>query len=244
MPRISIKKMHIVPKPFMKLAALLLVFVLIFLSIALIRSIPKKESEFVDTIAAQITEELDDNQIVLSVKNARRTVAEFKEPILLNHGKESQLIVHTAHLSETVSFSSEGIGGWAWLSAYQDVVYEGYAQYTVDLSRLSEEDFVVNNELKTLTVKIPYAELSSINIPADQMKFHDVKKGWAGPKEIKMSAEEIAQVEIRVNDKMKAKLIDDNILAAANADAKTVVAELLAATVQSVDPEFVVVVVQ
>lgn len=244
MPRISIKKMHIVPKPFMKLAALLLVFVLIFLSIALIRSIPKKESEFVDTIAAQITEELDDNQIVLSVKNARRTVAEFKEPILLNHGKESRLIVHTAHLSETVSFSSEGIGGWAWLSAYQDVVYEGYAQYTVDLSRLSEEDFVVNNELKTLTVKIPYAELSSINIPADQMKFHDVKKGWAGPKEIKMSAEEIAQVEIRVNDKMKAKLIDDNILAAANADAKTVVAELLTATVQSVDPEFVVVVVQ
>ena len=244
MPRISIKKLHIVPKPFMKLAALLLVFVLVFLSIALIRSIPKKESEFVDTIAAQITEELDDNQIVLSVKNARRTVAEFKEPILLNHGKESRLIVHTAHLSETVSIGSEGLGGWAWLSSYQDIVYEGYAQYIVDLSKLSEEDFVVNNELKTLTVKIPYAELSSINIPADQMKFHDVKKGWAGPKEIKMSAEEIAQVEIRVNDKMKAKLIDDNILAAANAAAKTVVAELLTATVQSVDPEFVVVVVQ
>ena len=113
MTMLSIKKLGIVPKPLIKLAALLLVFVLIFVSIALIRSIPKKGSEFEDTIAAQIAEELDESQIVLSVKNARRTVAEFKEPILLTHGKESRLIVHTAHLSETVSFSSEGIGGWA-----------------------------------------------------------------------------------------------------------------------------------
>ena len=43
---------------------------------------------------------------------------------------------------------------------------------------------------------------------------------------------------------MKAKLIDENIIAAANESAKRVVAELLSATVQSVDPEFSVVVVQ
>ena len=49
---------------------------------------------------------------------------------------------------------------------------------------------------------------------------------------------------IQVNDKMKAKLIDDNIIAVANESAKTVVADLLSATVQSIDPEFTVVVVQ
>ena len=43
---------------------------------------------------------------------------------------------------------------------------------------------------------------------------------------------------------MKAKLIDENIIAVANANAKTVVADLLSATVQSIDPEFTVVVVQ
>ena len=46
------------------------------------------------------------------------------------------------------------------------------------------------------------------------------------------------------NNKMKAKLIDENIIAVANENAKTVVAELLSATVQAVDPEFTVVVVQ
>ena len=56
--------------------------------------------------------------------------------------------------------------------------------------------------------------------------------------------QENAQLEMQVNNQMKAKLIDDNIIAVANENAKTVVAELLSATVQSVDPEFTVVVVQ
>ena len=105
-------------------------------------------------------------------------------------------------------------------------------------------DFVLNNELKTLTVRIPYAVLSPINIPADQIKFRDVVKGWAAPKDIKLTAEENAQLTIQVNDKMKAKLIDENVIAVANENAKTVVADLLSVTVQSIDPEFTVVVVQ
>ena len=124
------------------------------------------------------------------------------------------------------------------------MVYEGVAQYTVDLSKLTEQDFSVNNELKTLTVRIPYAVLDPINIPADQIKFRDVQKGWAAPKDIKMTAQESAQLMMQVNDKMKAKLIDENIIAQANADAKTVVADLLSATVHSIDPDFTVVVVQ
>jgi restriction endonuclease Mrr len=86
--------------------------------------------------------------------------------------------------------------------------------------------------------------LSPISIPADQIKFRDVVKGWAAPKDIKLTAEENARLMVQVNNKMKAKLIDENIIAVANENAKTVVAELLSATVQAVDPEFTVVVVQ
>lgn len=227
-----------------RLLTLILLFALIILSILVIRCLPEKESQFTDAVAGQIAQEMEDNRIVLSSKHGRRTVVDFKEPILLAHGKGSRLIVHTAHLSETLSIASEGLGGWAWTSAYQDIAYEGNAQYTVDLSQLSEGDFAVNNELKTLTVRIPYAVLSPINIPASQIKFGDVQKGWAAPKDIKLTAEENAQLIMQVSDKMKAKLIDENIIAVANENAKTVVAELLSATVQSVDPEFTVVVVQ
>lgn len=227
-----------------RLTALVLMFVLILASILLIRCFPRKESAFADAVAQQIEQEMAENQIVLSSKAGRRTVADFKDPIILTHGKDSRLIVHTAHLSEKVSIASIGLGGWEWTSAYQDVVYEGDAQYTVDLSQLSEGDFVVNNELKTLTVRIPYAVLDPINIPADQIKFLDVIKGWAAPKDIKMTAEASAKLMIQVSDKMKAKLIDDNIIAVANENAKIVVAEILSATVHSIDPEFTVVVVQ
>lgn len=229
---------------FIRLSVLILVSALILIAIFAIRRIPAEESRYSDAVAGKIAQEMTENRIVLPKKTGRRTVVDFREPILLTHGKDSRLIVHTAHLSETISIARQGLGGWAWTSAYQDIVYEGDAQYSVDLSRLSEEDFSVNYDLKTLTVRIPYAVLSPINIPADQIKFRDVKKGWAAPKDIKLTAEENTQLTMQVHDKMKAKLIDENIIATANENAKTVVAELLSATVQSVDPEFSVVVVQ
>ncbi len=224
--------------------SLVLLLALILTSIFVIRHFSSKQSEFTDNVATQIEQEMAENHIVISSGNGHRTVVDFKEPIIMTHGKDSRLIVHTAHLSETICLASEGLGGWAWTSAYQDIVFEGDAQYTIDLSHLSEADFAVNNELKTLTVRIPYAVLSPINIPADQIKFRDVVKGWAAPKDIKLTAEENAQLTIQVNDKMKAKLIDENVIAVANENAKTVVADLLSVTVQSIDPEFTVVVVQ
>ena len=227
-----------------KLFALILVFAVTFASVIVIRSFPKKESEFVDSIAGQIETEMAENKIILSSGKVRRTVADFKEPIILAHGQESKLIVYTANMSERISLANEGLGGWEWTSVYQDIEYEGEAQYTVDLSRLKDEDFAVNNELKTLTVRIPYAELAPINIPAEQIRFHDAKKGWAAPKDIKLTPEQNTQLVIQVSDKMKAKLIDENVVDLANANAKTVVAELLGATVRSVAPEYSVVVVQ
>lgn len=227
-----------------KLAILTALLVMIFISIHVIRSLPTKESTFVDGVAAQIETEMAESKIVLSAKGGRRTTAEFSDPVLLTHGSQSRLIVHTARLSETISIANEGWGGWEWTSAYQDIVYEGDAQYTVDLSGLTERDFSINNELKTLTVRIPYAELSPICIDAEQIKFHDVKKGWAAPRDIKLTAQENAQLAIQVGQKMKAKLIDENIIDTANENAKTVVADLLSTTVHSIDPEFTVIVVQ
>ena len=227
-----------------KLIALVLLFALILACIFVIRSLPKKESDFVDSVAMDIRQEMDDNKIVLSSGGIRRTVADFKEPIIFAHGQQSRLIVYNAKLSEKISLANEGLGGWEWTSVYQDIEYEGEAQYTVDLSRLKDGDFMVNNELKILTVRIPYAVLSPLNVPADQIKFRDVKKGWAAPKDIKLTAAENAQLAIQVSNNMKAKLIDENMIDIANKNAKLVVADLLSATVQSIDPEFTVVVVQ
>lgn len=227
-----------------RLLSLVLLFALILTSIFVIRHFSSNQSEFTDNVAAQIEQEMAENHIVISSGNGHRTVVDFKEPIIMTHGKDSRLIVHTAHLSEEISIANEGLFGWEWTSAYQKISYEGDAQYTVDLSHLSDEDFVVNNELKTLTVRIPYAVLSPINISADKIKFGDVQKGWAASKDIKLTPEQNTQLTIQVCNKMKAKLIDENIIAVANEDAKIVVADLLSATVKSIDPEFTVVVVQ
>ena len=229
--------------PLKKLLVLILVFAVIIVSIVVIRSFPDKKSEFVDTVAGEIAQEMAENQIVLSRKGGRRTVADFKDPIILAHGKDARLIVYTAELSEIVSMADEGWGGFKWNSTYQEAKYFGQAEYTVDLSQLSEEDFIVNNEQKILTVRIPYAVLSPINILNDKTQFKDTEKGWLGPKEVKMTSEELNKIMLEIEEKMKAQLIDENIMAKANEEAKVVVAELLTATIQAVDPEFNVVVV-
>ena len=84
-----------------KLLVLILVFAVIIVSIVVIRSFPDKESEFVDTVAGEIEQEMAENQIVLSKKGGRRTVADFKDPIILAHGKDARLIVYTAELPTT-----------------------------------------------------------------------------------------------------------------------------------------------
>ena len=229
--------------PLKKLLVLILVFAVIIVSIVVIRSFPDKESEFVDTVAGEIEQEMAENHIVLSRKGGRRTVADFKDPIILAHGKDARLIVYTAELSEVVSMADEGWGGFKWNSTYQEAKYFGQAEYTVDLSQLSEKDFIVNNEQKILTVRIPYAVLSPINILNDKTQFKDTEKGWLGPKEVKMTSEELNKIMLEIEEKMKAQLIDENIMAKANEEAKVVVAELLTATIQTVDPEFNVVVV-
>lgn len=229
--------------PLKKLLVLILVFAVIIVSIVVIRSFPDKKSEFVDTVAGEIAQEMAENQIVLSRKGGRRTVADFKDPIILAHGKDARLIVYTAELSEIVSMADEGWGGFKWNSTYQEAKYFGQAEYTVDLSQLSEKDFIVNNEQKILTVRIPYAVLSPINILNDKTQFKDTEKGWLGPKEVKMTSEELNKIMLEIEEKMKAQLIDENIMAKANEEAKVVVAELLTATIQTVDPEFTVVVV-
>ena len=229
--------------PLKKLLVLILVFAVIIVSIVVIRSFPDKESEFVDTVAGEIEQEMAENHIVLSRKGGRCTVADFKDPIILAHGKDARLIVYTAELSEVVSMADEGWGGFKWNSTYQEAKYFGQAEYTVDLSQLSEEDFIVNNEQKILTVRIPYAVLSPINILNDKTQFKDTEKGWLGPKEVKMTSEELNKIMLEIEEKMKAQLIDENIMAKANEEAKVVVAELLTATIQTVDPEFSVVVV-
>ena len=229
--------------PLKKLLVLILVFAVIIVSIVVIRSFPDKESEFVDTVAGEIEQEMAENHIVLSRKGGRRTVADFKDPIILAHGKDARLIVYTAELSEVVSMADEGWGGFKWNSTYQEAKYFGQAEYTVDLSQLSEKDFIVNNEQKILTVRIPYAVLSPINILNDKTQFKDTEKGWLGPKEVKMTSEELNKIMLEIEEKMKAQLIDENVMAKANEEAKVVVAELLTATIQTVDPEFTVVVV-
>ena len=234
-----VSKAHIVKKAI----ALTALFALIIVSILVIRCFPRKESAYVDSVAGEIQQEMAENQIVISKKNGRRTVADFQEPIILAHGKDARLIVYTAELSEVVSLANEGWGGFKWNSTYQEAKYYGLAEYTVDLSQLSEEDFIVNNELKILTVRIPYPVLSPINILDDKTQFKDTEKGWLGPKDVELTPEEHQKIMVEVKEKMKAQLIDQNIMAKANEAAKTVVAELLAATIQAVDPEFTVIVV-
>ena len=69
------------------------------------------------------------------------------------------------------------------------------------------------------------------------------EKGWLGPKDVEMTPEDHSKLMVEVKEKMKAQLVDENIMTKANEEAKVVVAELLTATIQAVDPEFRVIVV-
>ncbi len=224
--------------------SLLLLFAIVIGCVALFNLLPKKNSAYTDAVAEQLVQEMNENKIVFGNGYARRrTVVEFQEPIISSHGAETRLEVYKVELKENASVSKEGLFGWGWTSAYQDLRFTGIAKYTVDLSQLTGDDFTVNNEMKQVTVRIPYAELE-LTVPGDLIEFQDVKRGWLGAKEIGLTVEQSAQLYAQASSAMKSRLIDENTIQLANDNAKQVVTELLTATVHAVDPEYEVIVVQ
>ncbi|MDD6346996.1 MAG: DUF4230 domain-containing protein [Lachnospiraceae bacterium] len=220
-----------------KLLAVVLAAALIAAAIHYLNPFPKlKEQLAFDNKAEEHDLVLEDDGFL------GYTAADFAEAVLGDQSKLCKLEVLEQKVTDVTTLTDTGLANIKIFTKSQLITYHGTAIYTVDLSGLNKSDFTLDEEEKTLTLTIPHAALEPINIQSSDIEFGDVEKGLLAMGEIKLPPEKIAEVQTEAQEKMTAKLLEDNVAAAADRFAKLVVWELFQPVINGVDKGYSLVV--
>lgn len=165
----------------------------------------------------------------------------IKEAVLGASSQKKDLEVFEQHVSDIIKVTDEGRLPFNLSAKYQYIKYSGTAIYTVDLSEIDDEHLLVDEDEKTVTIRIPHAE-ERLNINEDETQADDTEKiGIFSIGDLKQSEAERAEVIAKVKNNMKTKLDEQNVIETADRMAKLSVWEIYQPVVTKVSPEYTVV---
>lgn len=166
------------------------------------------------------------------------TAADFQEAILGDSQQLKKLEVYTTEISDVAEITKTGLANIKAFTKCQTITYNGYATYTVDLSKLDKDSILFDEDNKKITILIPHCKREEITIPSNEIEFGDTTKGLLAWGDIKMTAEESAKVQTTATEKMKAKLDETGKADEADRFAKMSVWELYQPVITGVSPEY------
>ena len=139
-------------------------------------------------------------------------VADFADAVLGDEEQLKKLEVYSREVSDVATLTQAGLFKIKAFSKYQVITYNGKAVYTVDLSGLTADDITLDEETKTVTMKVPAPALEPINIPSENIQFGEVETEAFAFGNIKLTPEQQAEVETQAKARMLQKLEDDNVI--------------------------------
>lgn len=167
------------------------------------------------------------------------TAADFADAILEDEESLSKLMVYEAEISDAATVTDTGLLNLQIFSKNQVITYYGTASYTVDLSGLSRDDIELDEENKTVTLRIPHAQLEvPVNIPSDKIEFSDPTRGWLAFGKMNFTPEESAEVQTEAEKRMEEKLEELDSAGKADEFAVMKVWKLYQPLVSAVSPEY------
>lgn len=166
------------------------------------------------------------------------TVADFAEAIIGEEKQLKKIEVYSVELSDVTTITKAGLAKLKVFTKTQLITYHGTATYVVDLSKLTKDSITVDEDSHTVTLTIPHAERDEINVPSDSIEFGDVERGLLAIGSIKLTPQEISEVETAAIHKMEEKLVEDKANETADRFAELAVWEMFNPMVTSVSPAY------
>lgn len=166
------------------------------------------------------------------------TIDDFSQAVLEKASQHQELIVMEQPLSISTTISKAGLGNLAIFSKTKNVTFYGTGVYTVDLSHIDSDHMTLNEDEKTLYLKIPHASLQYINPDLQRAEFEDTQSGMLAFGELKLTAEEQNLLERSVEDSMRERLIQDDIMKNADEFAILKSWEIFQPLITAVSPEY------
>lgn len=131
---------------------------------------------------------------------------DFQMPILEEARRQAQLIVDEQDIHVSSQITDAWLLNLKAFSKYQDVELYGTGIYTVDLSRLTEDDIVMDSEKHTVLITIPYPELHDVSFDPSRTVVGDVKREWLGFGDIVLNEKQQKKFETEAIDKLTNRL--------------------------------------
>lgn len=163
---------------------------------------------------------------------------DFSNAILGESRTKSDFVVLEQDVSVTTRVS-QALANLALFEKSQVITSYGTGVYTVDLSKLSDQDISLDAELNLLTVIIPHAALSYVTVDVEKTEFEETKKALFAFGDIKLTNEQLNLLEQNIQDAMQEQLGTSEMLAKADVQALSQVRKLFEPIVQSIAPEIV-----
>ncbi len=164
---------------------------------------------------------------------------DFSNAILGESREKSEFVVLEQDVTVT-SRVSQALANLALFEKSQLIRSYGTGVYSVDLSKLTEDDVALDNDLKTVTVTIPHAALSYLTVDVDKTEYEETQKAIFAFGDIKLTNEQMGLLEQSIQDAMRAELETADMLSKADASAVTQVQKLFLPLVQAVASDYTV----
>ena len=133
---------------------------------------------------------------------------DFGPSLLQEAQHEQKLIIMTRKASVPVVATNEGLWSLPVFKQTKAIIFYGEGTFFVDLSALSTDDFVVDDQEKTITIYIPKPQFS-VNLLQEDTEFFDASNGILRFGEMRITPEAMNTLELEGKDKLTKALEED-----------------------------------
>ena len=166
------------------------------------------------------------------------TAVDFEDVILGQATRQKLLIVDEQEVSVTSTITSAGLFNWSVFSKAQNETIYGVGEYTIDLSEIKKEDIEFDEENYTVTIHVPYPDLHKVTFDPSKTQIGDTDKGWLAFGDIKLTAEQRKEYEVKANELLGERLNEEECFEKAARFAKLSAYEVYQPLVSSVSPAY------
>lgn len=127
----------------------------------------------------------------------------YKEIIAEGLQQEAQLIICSNKMTIPMSFEQNHWYG----SAKKDIEFSAIGKWTIDFSKITSDNIVMNENSKSITIYIS-KPTKSVELLEDETKFEKTKNNWFCFGDIEYTAEEYESIKHNIKCEALAKMMD------------------------------------
>ena len=129
----------------------------------------------------------------------------LEDTIIKSIKGETKLVTMEVNVNEEIIYD-DSYSNYSLSKQKQKLNFFADGIFTTDLSGFSAENIIIDDDKKTVTIKVKEPILDYINFLPEDTTYEEVEKGLFRFGDIKLSMDELNEIEIRAKESIKTKL--------------------------------------